>query len=209
MKPSQVVDEIFRVFRERGHRRYGEEVTEQQHALQCATFAQQRGENSQVIAACLLHDYGHLIHDLGEDIADQGIDARHEHVGANKLSQWFDADVVEPIRLHAESKRYLCWKERGYFEELSEASKKSLALQGGMMTNAEAASFEAMPHYDAAVRVRRYDDQGKVRDMKTPDFESFRPLLEGLVRSNDIRPATATGFPAKERHSTSADGQRR
>lgn len=182
MNATVVINEIFRVFREHGHRSYGEDVTELQHALQCATFAQNDGEPPVIVAACLLHDFGHLVHDLGEDVADRGIDSRHERVGANKLSAWFDADVVEPVRLHADSKRYLCWKEAGYYDDLSEASRKSLALQGGPMNASEAAAFEAGAHYDNAVRVRRYDDRGKVPDMKTPDLESFRPLLEALVR---------------------------
>ncbi|KAB2660520.1 MAG: HD domain-containing protein [Verrucomicrobia bacterium] len=181
MKPSVVVDEIFRVFRERGHRNYGENVTELQHALQSATFARESGGSPEVVAACLLHDYGHLLHDLGEDIADQGVDARHEHIGANKLSDWFGEAVVEPIRLHAASKRYLCWKEPGYLGGLSPASRKSLALQGGPMNDAEAAEFEAGVHRDPAVWVRRHDDAGKIPGMETPDLEAFRPLLESLV----------------------------
>jgi predicted HD phosphohydrolase len=123
MNPAEVVDEIERVFSEKGHRSYGEHVTELQHGLQCATFATQAGENPFVVAACLLHDYGHLLHDLGEDIANQGVDARHERIGANRLQDWFPAEVVEPIRLHAASKRYLCWKEAAYFDGLSEASR--------------------------------------------------------------------------------------
>jgi phosphonate degradation associated HDIG domain protein len=181
MASSAVVDELFRVFNERGHRSYGEAVTELMHALQCATFAHERGESPEVVAACLLHDYGHLLHDLGEDIAEKGVDSRHEHVGANRLSGWFGPAVVEPIRLHAASKRYLCWKESGYYDGLSEASRRSLALQGGPMTAEEAAAFEAGPFFDNAVRVRRYDDQGKVPDMRTPPLESFRILLESLV----------------------------
>ena len=49
------------------------------------------------------------------------------------------------------------------------------------MTAEEAAAFEAGPFFDNAVRVRRYDDQGKVPDMRTPPLESFRILLESLV----------------------------
>jgi phosphonate degradation associated HDIG domain protein len=181
MEASVVVDEIFRVFAERGHRSYGEHVTEQMHALQCATFAREAGESGEVIAACLLHDYGHLLHDLGEDIADKGVDTRHEQVGANRLSRWFGPAVVEPIRLHAASKRYLCWREADYWADLSDASKKSLALQGGAMTGDEAAVFERGPHFENAIRVRRYDDRGKIPEMVTPPLESFRPLLESLV----------------------------
>ena len=183
MTPPEVVNEIFQVFRERGHRAYGEGVTELQHALQCATFARQDGEEEAIIAACLLHDYGHLLHDLGEDIADKGVDSRHEHVGANRLSKWFIPAVVEPIRLHASAKRYLCWKEPAYFSGLSDASRKSLALQGGPMTTAEALEFEQHPHFDRAVRMRRYDDRGKVTDMVTPPIEEFQALLESQVLS--------------------------
>ena len=178
----QIVSEIFRVFEAKGHRSYGEDVTELQHALQCATFAQQAGEAPEVIVASLLHDYGHLLHDLGEDVADHGIDTRHERVGANQLEKWFSPAVVEPIRMHADSKRYLCWKEAGYFAELSDASKQSLSLQGGPMEEPEAREFEKRPQFDRAIRVRRFDDQGKVPDMKTPTLEDFRPLVESMFR---------------------------
>lgn len=180
--PQQIVNDIYRVFEAHGHRSYGEEVTELQHALQCATFAQQAGETPEVIVASLLHDYGHLLHDLGEDVADRGIDSRHERVGANRLEKWFAPEVVEPIRMHADSKRYLCWKEAGYFADLSAASKQSLALQGGPMQETEAREFEKNPQFERAIRVRRFDDQGKVPDMKTPTLADFRPLVESLVR---------------------------
>lgn len=181
--PREVVNEIYQVFEAKGHRSYGEDVTELQHALQCATFAQQAGEPTEVVVASLLHDYGHLLHDLGEDVADRGIDTRHERVGAHRLEKWFGPEVVEPIRMHADSKRYLCWKEAGYFADLSTASKQSLALQGGPMQESEAQAFEKHPEFDRAIRVRRFDDQGKVPDMKTPSLEDFRPLVESLVRA--------------------------
>lgn len=183
MSPKQVIDDVFQLFREKGHRQYGESITETQHALQCATFAQRAGEDPKIIAASLLHDYGHLCHDLGEDIADHGVDARHEAVGANRLARLFKPEVVEPVRLHVTAKRYLCWKEKSYLEDLSPASLQSLHLQGGPMTDEEAREFERHPHHDAAIRLRRYDDMGKVPDMKTPDFEEFRPLLESFVNA--------------------------
>ncbi|MBN9690594.1 MAG: HD domain-containing protein [Verrucomicrobia bacterium] len=179
---AEVVSDLFQTFREQGHRSYGENVTELQHALQCATLAQLAGQSPEIVAACLLHDYGHLVHDLGEDIAERGVDARHEHVGANRLARWFGPEVVEPVRLHAASKRYLCWKEAGYLAGLSEASVRSLGLQGGVMTDEEAREFEQHPQYAPAVAVRRYDDLGKDPNRATPDLEAFRPLLESLVR---------------------------
>ena len=177
----RIVDEIMGNFAARGGRCYGEQVTELQHALQCATFAERNGEATSLVAACLLHDYGHLLHDLGEDIADKGVDARHEEVGANWLKRHFVEEVVEPVRLHVSAKRYLCWKEADYLSGLSEASLLSLKLQGGPMTDEEGREFEALPHHDAAVRLRRYDDMGKMSDMKTPDIAEFRSLVESFV----------------------------
>jgi predicted HD phosphohydrolase len=50
------------------------------------------------------------------------------------------------------------------------------------MEEPEAREFEKRPQFDRAIRVRRFDDQGKVPDMKTPTLEEFRPLVESLVR---------------------------
>ena len=179
-----IVDDILRNFEERGDRHYGEDVTERQHALQCATFAQRNGEAPSLVVACLLHDYGHLLHDLGEDIAEKGVDARHEDVGANRLKRHFIDEVVEPIRLHVAAKRYLCWKESDYLTGLSAASRQSLGLQGGPMNDQEGREFESLPHYDAAVRLRRYDDMGKVTDMETTEVAEFRTLIESFVRKS-------------------------
>ena len=182
MKPPQSLDDALRTYRERGHRHYGESVTELQHALQCATFARQANEAPVVVAAALLHDYGHLCHDLGEQIADQGVDAHHEGVGANQLAGLFVDDIVDAARLHVAAKRYLCRKEPGYLDGLSAASRKSLQLQGGPMNDDEVLTFERHPHHELAVRVRRYDDMGKVAGMVTPDLEVFRPLLAQFLR---------------------------
>lgn len=177
-----MIETVFALYRERGHRQYGEDVTELQHALQCAMFAAKNNEPDAVIAACLLHDCGHLLHDFGEDIAEHGTDARHEELGADRLALIFPPEVAEPVRLHVAAKRYLCRRQPDYFHGLSEASQLSLQLQGGAMTEAEALAFEQNPHGDAAVRLRRYDDAGKVKDLSTPGLESYRTLLESLLR---------------------------
>lgn len=182
MKPRSL-DDVLSTYREHGHRHYGEDVTELQHALQCATFARQAGEPPVIIAAALLHDYGHLCHQLGEDIAEHGVDARHEHIGCHKLRGLFADEIVDAARLHVAAKRYLCWKEADYPAGLSEASITSLRLQGGPMNDDEAHEFEREPHFDLAVRVRRYDDMGKVPAMVTPDLESFVPLLQRFILS--------------------------
>lgn len=182
MNPT-TLDDVLQTYREHGHRHYGEDVTELQHALQCATFAQQAGEPPTVVVAALLHDYGHLCHQLGEDIALHGVDARHEHIGYQKLKGLFTEDIVDACRLHVAAKRYLCWTERLYLDGLSDASRKSLHLQGGPMNADEAEEFEREPHFELAVRVRRYDDMGKVSERATPDLNAFVPLLQTFVHT--------------------------
>ncbi len=175
------VENIIKNFRERGDRSYGEDVTELEHALQTAEFAKQFDEPDAIVLSCLLHDYGHMLHDLGEDIARQGVDARHEELGAKLLKGLFPEQILEPIRLHVAAKRYLCWKEPSYIQGLSASSVLSLQLQGGPMSDLEATVFAALPHYHAAVQVRRYDDMGKVPGMKTATLESYRGLIEKFL----------------------------
>lgn len=172
------VDDIFDVFHKRGHRHYGEQVSELQHALQTAEFARQFNESDGVVLSCLLHDFGHMLHDLGEEIAGQGVDARHEELGAGLLRDLFPAEIVEPIRLHVAAKRYLCWRDPEYANGLSSSSLLSLKLQGGAMTIREAAEFESLPYYERAVQVRRYDDMAKVPEMQTATLDSYRDLIQ-------------------------------
>ena len=176
-----MLDTILNVFHERGSRSYGEDVTELEHALQTAEFAKQFGEHEAIVLSCLLHDYGHMLHDLGEDIAHQGVDAQHEELGATLLKGMFPEEILEPVWLHVAAKRYLCWKERSYIQGLSASSLLSLQLQGGPMSDLEAEAFEALPHYHAAVQVRRYDDMGKVPGMKTATLDSYRQLIEKFL----------------------------
>lgn len=180
--PQAVVEHIYGLFAEKGHRHYGEDVTELEHALQSATFAERAGEPDVLVVAALLHDYGHLMHDLGEAIAEAGIDAHHEELGAKQLAKWFPPEVVEPVRLHVTSKRYLCFKDPAYLAGLSAASVTSLGVQGGPMSAEEANEFERHPHFEHAVRMRHYDDLGKVKGMVTPTLEDFRARVEKFVQ---------------------------
>lgn len=182
MIASQIITDVFARYEACGHRQYGEEVTELQHALQCAFLARRAGESAQIVAACLLHDFGHLLHDFGEDVAARGLDAQHEELGARALSLHFVPEVIEPIRLHVRAKRYLCWRQPQYFSSLSVASQHSLQLQGGAMSLDEVLAFTQQPHSEAAVRVRRYDDAGKAKCATTPPLESYGDILTACLR---------------------------
>lgn len=171
------------LFAEIGARDYlGEAVSQEAHALQCAVCADQADDPPELVAAALLHDIGHYLNALPEHAAVHGLDDRHEITGAAFLARFFPAEVSEPVRLHVDAKRYLCAVEPDYFDRLSSASVRSLELQGGPMDEAECAAFAANPHHKAAVKLRRYDETGKVAGLKTPSVAAFRPVLQALVR---------------------------
>ena len=179
-----IVDEIFRVFRECGAEQYlGEQVSLTEHMLQSAYAAQQDGAPPRLVAAALLHDYGHFIHGLPEDSAEHGVDTEHEEVAYRFLERHFGEQIAEPIRMHVAAKRYLCAVEPSYVAELSPASIHSLELQGGPYRPEQVAEFEASPYADDAVRLRRYDDVGKVPGLETPSLEDYRPVLEAVLKS--------------------------
>jgi predicted HD phosphohydrolase len=86
------------------------------------------------------------------------------------------------VRLHVAAKRYLCAADADYMRQLSRASVHTLGLQGGPMSPGEARAFEREPRYLEAVRVRRWDDQGKVAGLKTPPLEAYLQMLSAAAR---------------------------
>ena len=174
MTAGETIGEMFAGPGARDH--LGEAVPIGEHMLQAGALAEAAGAESPLVAAALLHDIGHL---LGEDEDED----RHGEAGADWLSQWFGAAVTEPVRLHVPAKRYLCAADAEYFGLLSAESVRTLSLQGGPMTAAEVAAFEALPFSRDAAAVRRWDDRAKDTAVAPPRFAHFAPLLEALVRS--------------------------
>ena len=177
------VDQIFALYAAKGALAYGEDMSQVEHALQCAQCAEDDGAPDSLVVACLLHDIGHLFEDEAEVVAGLR-DDRHEASGPARLAGLFGESVTRPIALHVAAKRYLCAREPGYFDGLSAASKASLALQGGPFGEAQAARFEALPFWREAVRLRRYDDMGKRVGQVTPDFAHFRITLMRLTQAS-------------------------
>jgi gamma-butyrobetaine dioxygenase len=185
------VDRIAELFSAQGAADYlGEPVSVGAHLLQAGALAQAAGAPAALTVAALLHDVGHL---RGADPLDDaielsgrelmsGTDNGHGMRGAAWLARWYPPQVTEPVRLHVAAKRYLCAAEPGYFARLSPASVYTLSLQGGPMSEADAAAFRDRPHAADAVAVRRWDDQAKDPAADVPGFDWYRPLLAGLVR---------------------------
>ena len=161
-----------------GTLRYGEHVNQIEHALQCALLAQQAGANDELVVAALLHDVGHLLHRDARGALLAGVDDVHENLGAKYLAKWFGPAVCQPIALHVQAKRFLCLRELAYHDLLSPVSQRSLALQGGPMSEAQALEFESSEHAAAAVMLRRWDDEAKVAGLTTPPLAHFMQLAD-------------------------------
>jgi phosphonate degradation associated HDIG domain protein len=177
-----VMDEVIALFGTRGADSYfGECVSMLEHALQAAHFAQQDDAPPDLVVAALLHDVGHLVEDVPDDIAEWHVDAKHEEVGGAWLAQRFGAEISDPVMLHVPAKRYLCAIDPAYLGELSPASVLTLTLQGGPMSGSEIAAFERQRFYRDAVRVRRWDDRGKVAGLRTLSLDQHRDLVEAAA----------------------------
>jgi phosphonate degradation associated HDIG domain protein len=175
MKPAPALplDEIDRLYAARGDLQYGESVTQREHALQCATLAEQSGAGAELVVAALLHDIGHLLHRDAAGALQTGANDVHEALGAKALGRWFGPGVAQPVALHVQAKRFLCAREPGYLEGLSAVSRRSLEIQGGPMSAAQTAVFERLEHASGALLVRRWDDLGKQAQMATPPLAHF------------------------------------
>ena len=175
---EQKVDILFTYMEDRGQSFYDEVVTQLEHALQCAALANQKAASPTLITGALLHDIGHIIldeHSAREAFLDT--DLSHEEVGAQYLGPFFPKAVTTPIRLHVPAKRYLCTTDPSYWDGLSEASKRSLKLQGGTMSDEERKAFEQIPYFEDALVLRRWDDLAKVKGLDIPGLDTYRSIV--------------------------------
>ncbi|HEY8045720.1 MAG TPA: HD domain-containing protein [Streptosporangiaceae bacterium] len=181
--PVRVIADLFAA---EGAAEYpGEPVTKAQHMLQAAALAEGAGAAPELVAAALLHDVGYFTGVVSGHQPAGGTDRRHGDQGADWLARWFGPGVTEPVRLHVAAKRYLCAVEPGYFGRLSAASVHTLRTQGGPMTPAQTAEFEASPWCQAALRLRRWDDAAKDPGAIVPAFGYHQRLLRQLARQHD------------------------
>lgn len=181
---DSITNFILGLFAERGSQEYmGEAVTMSQHMEQTAACAVADDAADSLVIAALLHDIGHFVGEHPIEALENGIDNNHEDVGADYLEPYYPSSVTEPIRLHVAAKRYLCATDDGYLGRLSDASVNSLNVQGGPMNAAEVQAFESRPHHKDAVRLRLYDDDGKVAGLTIRPVTDYRAILESLLSS--------------------------
>jgi phosphonate degradation associated HDIG domain protein len=166
--------DIEALFERRGAEQYsGEPVTQLEHALQTAQWAERAGADDELVTASLLHDIGHLVTDHGASPTLRGIDDQHQELALPLLRGLFGERVIGAIQRHVEAKRYLCATRDGYWERLSADSKRSLELQGGRFSTDEAQRFIAGPGAEDSIRLRVWDDQAKVPALATPSLAHY------------------------------------
>ena len=182
--PEEFVEQLSQLFAEHSQEDLiGDRLSNADHMLQAAAAARAAQAGDHLIAASLLHDIGHWIHDGPEDAAARGHDDCHEQVAADFLKPYFNDAVIAPIEMHVAAKRYLCAVKPEYFDALSPGSVRTLELQGGPMNATEIAEFEAMPGFEDAVTMRRWDEYGKVPGLQVPGFDAYRSILRGQMKS--------------------------
>jgi predicted HD phosphohydrolase len=183
---ENIVEFIADIFQRKGSDSYlGESVTMSQHMLQGALQAENNGADDEIVAAALLHDIGHYTSEFPADMVGVGQDNYHEEAGARLLAPFFTQRVVSCVRYHVPAKRYLCVIDQTYYDDLSDASKHTLELQGGLMSPEEMQEFAATPFLDDILQVRRWDDLAKDPLQETPPFSYYQPILKRLVEAGN------------------------
>jgi len=185
---TPMTDRLLDALARSGARRYGGEVvSELEHALQCAELAREGAADEELQLACLLHDVGRYAIDQSV-VADTleatriGPSARgHHEVGADLLAPWVSERIAWCVRMHADAKRYLCATEPAYSARLSPASRRTLELQGGVMTADDAARFGGHRWANDAIALRRWDDEAKVVGKATRTLNEWAPVIRRCV----------------------------
>ena len=174
MRP--IIKKILRNYKTNKSLYIGEKITITEHMIQSAMLAEKNNCSSSLICASLLHDYGHFILDDPDELVNKKEDGKHEYVAYLYLKKYFKKSVVEPIKIHVKAKRYLS-RNKKYYNILSNASKISLNLQGGVMNDIEAEKFEGEKYFDDAIKLRKFDEAAKKKNLKMKDINDYKNLL--------------------------------
>ena len=171
-----IIDQIISSYSNNKSLYIGEEVTMTEHMIQTAMLAEKTNCSSSLICSSLLHDYGHFILENPDDLINKKKDGKHEVIGYEFLKNYFIKDVVMPIKYHVKAKRYLA-RDMKYYQVLSEASKVSLKLQGGIMNDKEAKEFEGNEFFECSIKLRKFDEEAKKVGLKIKSINEYKNLL--------------------------------
>ena len=187
-KAQIAVNEVFDLYEKFGSEDYiGEPVSQVEHMCQAAQLAEEEGYDDEVILGAFFHDIGHLCEHIKqvEQMDGYGV-VDHEKLGREFLEEkGFSAKVSKLVESHVQAKRFLTFKYPDYFSKLSEASRMTLAKQGGVMTEQEAAAFEADEFHTIYIKLREWDDKAKEMNVPLPSLEKYKAIaLNHLLHQN-------------------------
>jgi len=179
---EQVIAEVFGLYERFGDSDYiGEPVSQIEHMSQAAELAMAEGFDDEVVLAAFFHDIGHICAECAENMGGFGV-VSHERLGADYLRRaGFSERMARLVEYHVQAKRYLTLKEPRYYERLSEASRRTLEFQGGVMTAAEAEAFEQDPLCEVSLRMRQWDELAKEMAVPVIDLEVLKRKAVGLL----------------------------
>lgn len=191
MKPEifEVLDDVFGLYEKFGDADYiGEPVSQIEHMSQAAQLAMEEGYDDEVVVAAFFHDIGHICVMQNEANSMDGYGVKsHEKVGADFLRQkGFPERVAKLVENHVQAKRYLTFKYPEYFLSLSEASKKTLEFQGGVMDVKEAEAFEKDPLFETSIRMRKWDELAKETDMALVNLEEMKSKARQILLEQQL-----------------------
>ncbi|MDR9262308.1 hypothetical protein FEP25_03166 [Burkholderia multivorans] len=192
------VEDIDRLYREHGHVAYsGEPVTQLEHALQSGLLAEEAGADEALVAAAFLHDLGHLLNRQGETPS-----ARADRRSASVFRAAVSAAAVfgRGARADPAARRREALPVpdgRRLSRESVAGLVRSLALQGGVFSEEEAATFMQRPYAEDALRLRRWDDTAKAEGKPTPDLDHYMEIVARQVRGPERSGVSIQG-PARD-----------
>ena len=172
----KIIDKIISNFINNKSLYIGEKVTMTEHMIQSAILAEKNKSSSSLVCDSLLNEYGHFILDDPDKLVNKKEDGKHEDIAYRYLKKYFKKNVVEPIRIHVKAKKYLARNQK-YYQILSQASKVSLHLQGGVMNEEEADEFEKEKFFDDAIKLRKFDEAAKKTGSKIKNINDYKSLL--------------------------------
>ena len=175
-----IIDKIISNFINNKSLYIGEKITISEHMIQSAMLAEKSKSNDDLICSCLLHDYGHFIIDDPDELVKNDKDGYHESIGYEYLKSFFKKEIVEPIKYHVLAKRYLA-RNKKYYNLLSDASKISLKLQGGILNKKESNEFEKMSFFKNTIKLRKFDELAKKTNIKIKSINDYKDLLSSQL----------------------------
>ena len=182
-----LVDVVLELLAATADETYGERLSMLDHALQSAAGAAADDAGDEMVLACLLHDLGHI---LGRPVT--GVFPATPRSAPGLCNTCLTRPLSSPFAAMSWPSGTAWPSSRDYHDHLSKASQMSLAEQGGPLCADDAEVFRVGAFAAEAMRLRAYDDDGKVDGLVIPPLETYRGLLSAaLVPRRPIDPSWA------------------